>query len=98
MISNLTQRRYPLTWESTLTLVLGALASACGQEKVVMDTAVWLAAVKDETGLFPPGLGASSIAHETIAALRGIGVLDEIAVTKEGLAVYPAELTAASEE
>jgi hypothetical protein len=63
-----------------------------GQEKVVLDTAVWLAAVKDETSLFPPGLGVSSIAHETIAALRGVGVLAEIIVTTEGLVVYPARL------
>jgi hypothetical protein len=73
--------------------LLGALASIYGKEDGSSDTAVWLAAVKEETGLFPPGPGASSIAHETIAALREIGVLDEIIVTKEGLVVYPAELT-----
>jgi hypothetical protein len=72
------------------TILLGALASIYGKEDGSSDTAVWLAAAKDETGLFPPALGASSMAHETIAALRGIGVLDEIVVTKEGLVVYPA--------
>ena len=75
-------------------VLLGALASIYGKEDSGADTAVWLAAVKDETGLFPPGLGASSIAHETIAALREIGLLDEIVVTKEGLVVYTAGMDA----
>jgi hypothetical protein len=76
------------------TILLGALASIYGKEDGGSDTAVWLAAVKDETGLFPPGLGASSIAHETIAALREIGLLNEIVQTKEGLVVYPVRMDA----
>jgi hypothetical protein len=81
-----------MTWRATI--LLGALASIYGNEDGSSDTAVWLAAAKDDTGLFPPALGASSIALETIAALRGIGVLDEIVVTKEGLVVYPAGMDA----
>jgi hypothetical protein len=37
-------------------------------------------------------MGQPSIAHETIEALREIGVLDDIIATKEGLVVYPAAL------
>jgi hypothetical protein len=36
-----------------------------------------------------PGTG-----HLTIEALRGIGLLDDIIMTKEGLVVYPAGLDA----
>jgi hypothetical protein len=35
-------------------ILLGALASVYGKEDGGADTAVWLAAVKDETGYFPP--------------------------------------------
>ena len=37
-----------------------------------------------------PGFEQFSIAHETIEALREIGLLDEIIVTKEEVVVYPA--------
>lgn len=57
-----------------------------------MDTAVWLSGHKEETNQPQPGTRQSSVAHEMIEALRQIGVLDEIIVTKEGLVVYPAEL------
>ncbi|MFO7682983.1 MAG: hypothetical protein R6X34_23345 [Chloroflexota bacterium] len=32
------------------------------------------------------------MAHETIEALRGIGLVDDIIATKEGLVVYSAEM------
>ena len=39
---------------------------------------IWLAGSKEEVGQSLPDLGQSSIAHETIEALRKIGLLDEI--------------------
>ena len=73
-------------------ILLGALASVYGKEGGGADTAVWLAGSKDKTDESQLGIGQSSIAHETIEALRKIGLLDDIIVTKEGLVVYPAEL------
>jgi hypothetical protein len=60
------------------------LASVYGKEDGGADTAVWLAAGKGA-----PGSGA--VAHLTIEALRELGILDDIIVTKEGLVVYPSE-------
>jgi hypothetical protein len=48
---------------------------------------VWLAGSKEATG-------QSSIAHETLVALREIGLLADILVTNEGLVVYPSEMDA----
>ena len=73
-------------------ILLGAVASVYSKDEGGADTAVWLAADKDETEPSRPGIGQSSIAHETIVALREIGLLDDIIVTKEGLVVYPSEL------
>ena len=71
----------------------GALASVYGKEDGGADTAVWLAESKEETGQSLRGsIGQSSIAHETIEALRESGLLDDIIVTKEGLVVYPSGL------
>jgi hypothetical protein len=39
-----------------------------------------------------PGIGPSSIVHETIKAFRKIGLLVDIIDTKEGLVVYPVEM------
>jgi hypothetical protein len=74
-------------------ILLGALASVYGKEERGSDAAVWLAGRKDEQDLTQPGIGASLIAHQTIEALRQIGLLDDIIVTKAGLVVYPAEMT-----
>jgi len=71
-------------------ILLGALASVYGKEEGGMDTAVWLAGGKGEADQPLPGMGPTSIAHETIEALREIGVLNDILPTKEGLVVYPA--------
>lgn len=73
-------------------ILLGALASVYEKDEGGSDTAVWLAKSKEETGQSHPGIGQSSIAHETIEVLREIGLLDDIIVTKEGLIVYPTEL------
>jgi hypothetical protein len=75
-------------------ILLGALASVYGKEDGGADTAVWLAESKEETGQSQPGIGQISIAHETIEALRQVGLLDDILVTKEGLVVYPSEMDA----
>ena len=73
-------------------ILLGALASVYGKEDGGMDTAVWLAGSKGEVEQFQSGKGQTSLAHETIEALREISLLDDIIVTKEGLIVYPAEI------
>jgi hypothetical protein len=74
-------------------VLLGALASVYGQEDTGRnDTAVWLGAEKGEKTAVPGT--AVSVAHETIQALRAVGVLDELVVTTEGLVVYPAGLVA----
>lgn len=70
-------------------ILLGALSSVYGKEDGGADTAVWLAEGKDNRSQGQPGIGQSSIAHQTIEALRKIGLLDDIIVTKEGLVVYP---------
>jgi hypothetical protein len=72
--------------------MLGALASVYGQEKVVMDTAVWLGAPENEQ-LYPWQEGVSP-AQATMAALREVGMLDEVIQAKEGLVVYPAAMKA----
>jgi hypothetical protein len=68
-------------------ILLGALASVYGKEQGGSDTAVWLAGHTSEPERLWPGSG-----HLTIEALRRIGLLDDIIVTKEGLVVYPAGL------
>jgi hypothetical protein len=78
--------------ERRRAILLGALASVYGKEEGGADTAVWLAESKGEADQPLPGIGQTSIAHETIEALREIGLLDDIIPTKEGLIVYPADL------
>ncbi len=73
-------------------ILLGALASVYGKEDGVADTAVWLAESIEEIGRIEPAIGQVSIAHETIEALRNVGLLDDIVLTKEGLIVYPTGL------
>jgi hypothetical protein len=74
-------------------ILLGALASVYGNERGGSDTAVWLAGRrKGETGQYQPSWTQSSIAHETIEALREINFLDDIIITKEGVVVYSQEL------
>jgi hypothetical protein len=73
-------------------ILLGALASVHGKDDGGVDTAVWLGESRQETDQSQSGLGQSSVAHETIKALRAMGVLDDIITTKEGLVVYPAAL------
>lgn len=67
-------------------ILLGALASVYGKKDGGADTAVWLAGDKVEQGQLQTG-----VAHQTIEALRKIGILDDIIVTKAGLVVYPKE-------
>ncbi|MCC6602501.1 MAG: hypothetical protein IT327_04785 [Anaerolineae bacterium] len=69
------------------TILLGALASVYGKEDSGMDTAVWLTGIKENTGM-------DSVASRTIQALRSLGVLDDLVVTKEGLVIYPNGLDA----
>lgn len=73
------------------TILLGALVRVYGKDEGGVATAVWLAESEEETGQSLPGIG-QSIAHETIEALRKMGLLDDIVATKEGLVVYPTEL------
>ncbi|MBK8900272.1 MAG: hypothetical protein IPM53_03745 [Anaerolineaceae bacterium] len=73
-------------------IMLGALASVYGKEDGGMDTAVWLAGSKKGPDQPQPGIDHSKVAHETIKALREIGLLDDIIATREGLVVYPATL------
>jgi hypothetical protein len=62
----------------------GALVSAYLSERPVSDGAVWLAGVNVEAGQRAAGVG-----HWTAAALREIGLLDEVMEIEEGLLVYP---------
>ena len=73
-------------------ILLGALASVYGKEDGGADTAVWLAESKKEADQTQPGIGQSSIAHETIEALREIDLLDDVVQTKEGLIIYPPQM------
>ena len=86
--------------EQRQRILLGALGSVYGKEgEAGADTAVWLDVVREEAlsvggnGLFPWLVGLSP-ARETMAALRQVGVLDEVVETTEGLVVYPAGLEA----
>lgn len=72
--------------------LLGALASVYGKEDGGADTAVWLGEGKETANQKNGHWLSNSIAHETIEALRGTGLLDDIIVSKEGLIVYPTEL------
>ena len=69
-------------------ILLGALASVYGKEDGGADTAVWLAGDRGKGDQSQP---QTSIAHQTIEALRQAGLLDDIIKTKEGLVVYPAQ-------
>jgi hypothetical protein len=79
--------------EKRPAIMLGALASVYEQEKVVMDTAVWLGAAEDEQ--LPTWQAGLSPAQVAMAALRDAGLLDEVVQTRGGLVVYPAKLDAA---
>ena len=68
-------------------ILLGALASVYGKDEGGADTVAWLARTKDKQGELQ-----TSIAHKTVAALREIGLLDDIVPTRAGLVVYPVEL------
>lgn len=73
-------------------ILLGALASVYGKEDGGVDTAVWLAGSKEEPGKSRRDVVQSSIAHQTVEALRVAGLLYDIVVTKEGLVLYPTDL------
>ena len=89
-------------------ILLGALGSVYGgggkeggqgKTAVGSDIAAWLDAFGEEA--LPqlgwrPWLTGLSPARETMAALRQVGVLDELVETKAGLVVYPAGLEAES--
>ena len=75
-------------------ILLGALASVYGKEDGGADTAVWLAEGRRQIDPPYPGFGRSLVAHETIEALREIGLLEDLVITKEGLIVYPIEMGA----
>jgi len=78
------------------------LASVYAKEDGGSDAAVWLGASKEEvveTRLYRHSsaqafadVEQSSVGHYTVEALRGIGLLDELIETSEGLVVYPAAL------
>jgi hypothetical protein len=70
------------------TILLGALASVYGKEDGGSDTAVWVAGNRGKGDQSQP---QTSIAQQTIEALRQAGLLDDIIETKEGLVVYPAQ-------
>jgi hypothetical protein len=87
-------------------ILLGALGSVYGGDEgdqgktaVASDIAAWLDAF-DEGDLpqqgWRPWLFGLSPARETMAALRNVGVLDEVVETTEGLVVYPVGLDAES--
>lgn len=69
-------------------ILLGALANVYGKEDGGVDTAVWLGESKEDLIEIP-----TSIAHQTIEALREAKLLDEMIMTKEGLVVYSREMT-----
>lgn len=79
------------TAEVNEAILLGMLASVYGNKDGGADTAVWLAEGKDNLGQGQAGIRQSSIAHQTIEALRAAGLLDDIMMTKEGLIVFLAE-------
>ncbi len=90
--------------EQRQRILLGALGSVYGDDEVDQgqtavgsDIAAWLDAF-DEGDLpqqgWRPWLFGLSSARETMAALRQMGVLDEVVETKEGLVVWPAGLDA----
>ena len=60
-----------------------------GKEDSGADTAVWLAGGKEKVDQRLPDIGPSSIAHETIEALREIGLLDNVMESEYGLLIYP---------
>jgi hypothetical protein len=68
-------------------IIPGILVSIYGQEKVVMDTAVWLDASEDEQ--LPVWQAGLSPAQVTMAALREARLLDRVMETKDGLVVWP---------
>jgi len=74
-------------------ILLGVLASVYGKEAGGMDTAVWLGACKEGVEKRPfVDVERASVGHYMVEALRGIGVLDELIETSEGLVVYPTAL------
>ena len=68
-------------------ILLGALASVSGKDEGGSDTAVWLGE-SEEALIDTP----TSIAQQTIEALRKAKLLDDIIMTREGLVVYPIEM------
>lgn len=64
-------------------ILRGALVSVYQQEERGSDAAAWLGGARDEEGKRQAG-----IAGATVAALRDVGLLDEIVPTKEGLVVW----------
>jgi hypothetical protein len=81
------------------SIMWGGLASVYGEERVVMDAAVWLGAANEEP--LPPlrlhsgqaWLAGVSPARATMAAMREAGLLDEVFQTKEGLVIYPGRMS-----
>jgi hypothetical protein len=72
----------------------GALVSVYGEEagEGASDAALWLSALDADEASQPWQAGVSP-AGEMMAALREVGVLDEIVETRAGLVVYPAGMT-----
>ncbi|MCI0578139.1 MAG: hypothetical protein L0331_18295, partial [Chloroflexi bacterium] len=64
-------------------ILRGALASAYLGETAGSDTAAWLAGARTEQGRQP------GVAHNSIQALRDIGLLDEVDQMAGGVLVYP---------
>jgi hypothetical protein len=69
--------------EQQTGILRGAMVSAYMSETPESDAAIWLPGEKTDEGREP------GIAHKSIEALREIGVLDEIAQTRDGLVAYP---------
>jgi len=70
-------------------ILLGALVSAYSGATGKSDAAAWL--VGEEVGR---SAGRPSVAGQTMAALRSIGLLDEISESADGLVIYPNAETA----
>lgn len=73
--------------EEQADILRGAIVSAYIRDEVASDAALWLAGEKLPTGR------AHSIGQQTIAALRGLGLLDELTGSERGVLAYPGATT-----
>lgn len=66
----------PVDRDSNNLILWGALASLYGKEDGGADTAVWLVGGRSDVEQ-----SRSNLAHQTIATLRQVGVLDDTVMT-----------------